>query len=373
MLLKEILSYILAPAILFVNTLFGNPNPNTAVYVAPETPKVQTIEKATSTKETKNTSVDKSTPVKNSPKTTSQLPPKPTENPTTTPPVAQEPTPNFEQINTFARQAVVNILCTTNGKELSPISGTGIVVKPDGLIITNAHVGQYLLLKDFTQNDFVECVVRTGSPAYPRYNVELVYISPSWIADNKTILKEQNPQGTGENDFAFLRITKSIDNSKLPDKFHFLQMNVRESISIGEPVLLASYPAGFLGGLSILQNLNVASSITTIRDYFTFKKDTIDLISVPGTVISQKGSSGGAVVDKYTSLLALISTSSEGKSTEERDLRAITMSFVNRELKKEIDISLDQFVNIDSATFARKFQEVSAPILTKILTDELLK
>ncbi len=379
MFIKSILSYIFAPILLVVSSIFGGGN--TQVYVAPETTEVYVAEKASSTPKenlvaTTSVVIEKQETKQEAKKvqaTTTKPIVKPMPTPLPETPKTPEPTPNFEQINTFARQSVVNILCTTKGGELSPISGTGIVVKPDGLIITNAHIAQYLLLKDFTQKDFVQCVIRTGSPAYPKYNIELVYISPTWISNNKTVLKQQNPQGTGENDFAFLRITKNIDNSNLPEKFPFIQMDIRENIELEEPVLLASYPAGFLGGLSILQDLNIVTSITSIREVFTFKEQTIDLISVPGTVVSQKGSSGGAVVDKYSTLLGLISTSSDGNSTKDRDLRAITMAYVNRDMQKELGITLEQFVNGDSSVFAKKFQEINVPTLTKIITDELMK
>ena len=283
------------------------------------------------------------------------------------------PTFDFETINKNAREAVVNILCSTRGGELSPISGTGVVVGQDGLILTNAHIAQYLLLKDYGQKDRISCVARTGSPAYPRYNLELVYISPIWVNNNKGLLKEQNPQGTGENDFAFLRITSNIDGSTLPIGFKYIPMNINEIITEKEPVLLVSYPAGFLGGLSILQDLNITSAITKVNEVFTFKENTIDLISVPGTVVSQKGSSGGAVIDKYATLLGLISTSSGEDSTNARDLRAITLSYINRDLQAELGMNLKQFSSINSADFAKKFQEINAPALTKIIIDELNK
>lgn len=286
---------------------------------------------------------------------------------------APEPTPNFELINSNTRSAVVNILCSTKGGELSPISGTGIVVGSGGLILTNAHVGQYLLLKDFRQKDFIECVVRTGSPAYPKYKLELVYISPSWVAKNKTILKEENPLGTGEHDFAFLRITGPIASTPLPPSFPFLTMNIREYIEIGESALLASYPAGFLGGLSVLQDLSVTSAIAKVSTYFTFGENTIDLISVPGTVVSQKGSSGGAVVDKYGTLIGIISTSSNGDTTAERDLRAITVAYINRSLQSELGMDLAQFTSLDMEVFAKKFQGINAPSLSKLIIDELNK
>lgn len=295
------------------------------------------------------------------------------ENPIVIPPTTPEPAPDFEKINTFARLATVNIFCASNGNGLSTISGTGVIVDPRGLIFTNAHIAQYLLLKDFRQTDSTVCTARTGSPAYPKYHLELVYISPTWVASNKTILKEQDPKGTGENDFAFLRITDSIDGTKLSDSFSFVPPNIREVIDVSEPVLLVSYPAGFLGGLTILQNLNVTSGITTIQDIFTFKENTIDLLAVPGTVVSQKGSSGGLVVDKNATLIGMITTSSEETATSDRRLNAITTAYINRTLQNELGITLSQFLSQDLVEFAKEFQKTNIPNLTKLITDELNK
>lgn len=283
------------------------------------------------------------------------------------------PLPDFGKVNAAARQTIVNILCSTKGNELSPISGTGVIISEKGIILTNAHIGQYLLLKNFREKDSINCVIRTGSPAYPQYNTELVYISPTWIKDNSTLLKSSDPKGTGENDFAFLRITEKVDGSKLPDGFAYVVPDIREYIEKGEPVLLISYPAGFLGGLSILQDLNITSSVTNIQDFFTYKQNTIDLISVGGTVVSQKGSSGGAVIDKYVTLLGLISTSSNGNSTKDRDLRAITLAHINRSMKTELGIDLASFLDQNPAEFAKTFASTTAPLLTKIITDELSK
>ncbi len=375
---KSIISFIIAHILL----LGGS---NTQVYVAP-TPS-EPVNNATTSQVVVVANKATSTPIIKTAvvKTIAKTPEKKVENKTpiqapkterpkaTTTNKTSLPTFDFETINKNAREAIINILCTTKGNELSPISGTAIVVGQSGLILTNAHIGQYLLLKDYGQKDSVKCVARTGSPAYPRYNLELVYISPTWVSNNKTLLKERDPQGTGENDFAFLRITDNIDGSNLPAGFPFVPMNISENINVNEPVILISYPAGFLGGLSILQNLNVTSAITSIQEVFTFKENTIDLISVPGTVISQKGSSGGAVIDKYSTLIGLISTSSNGDSTSQRDLRAITVAYINRDLQKELGINLRQFVINDPAEFAKKFQEINAPGLTKLITDELNK
>lgn len=289
------------------------------------------------------------------------------------PPTAPESPTDFTPINTYARQAIVNILCETGGNELSPITGTGVVIDPKGIILTNAHIGEYLLLKDLYKKDFVKCFIRTGSPAYPRYNVELVYISPTWVINNKSLLKETNPKGNGENDFAILRISSMIDGTELPTSFPYIAINTRETIKKNEPVILISYPAGFLGGLSVIQDLNITSAVTTIQSVFTFKESTIDLISVPGTVISQKGSSGGAVVDKKSTLIGIISTTSDGNTTADRDLRAITLAHINRSLEDELGVTLSQLLSDDLIGFAQKFQKTVAPTLTKLIADELNK
>ncbi|MES3005057.1 MAG: serine protease [Patescibacteria group bacterium] len=278
---------------------------------------------------------------------------------------------DFEKINLATRSSVVNILCTTGVGSLSPISGTGILIHESGVILTNAHIAQYLLLKDLYYKDFIRCVARTGSPAYPKYTLELAYISPEWVRENTTTIKDQNPLGTGEYDFAFLRVTGHVDGTPISTNIPHTKPDIRAVIDIGESVVLVSYPAGFLGGQTIAQNLSLVSAITTIQDVFTYKEGTVDLLAVGGTVVSQKGSSGGAVVDDDGELLGVISTSTDGDTTGERDLRAITTGYINRSLEKDTGLNLEQFLNGDVEAFAQKFQTEKAPELTKILTDVL--
>lgn len=370
MFIKAILTIIFSPIIL-MGEIFNLSKPE--IYTAPqkpidvvrEVPKVKT----TPTKPT-------STPVMKSTNT-----PKVVKTATTTKPVEKPPiiviapeTPvNFEKINMDSRKTIVNILCTTKYGDLSPISGTGVIIGADGLILTNAHIAQYFLLKDFREKNYLKCIARTGSPAYPKYNLELVYISPNWVAANKTLLKEQDPKGTGEDDFAFLRITNAVDGSKLPDYLTYIEPNTREIINKGENVLLVSYPAGFLGGLSILQDLSITSAVTNIQDVFTFKDGTIDVLAVGGTVVSQKGSSGGLVVDSNTSLIGIITTSSDGNTTSNRGLNAITISYINRTLESEISMKLKQFLELDHNNFAKTFANTTVIKLTKLISDELLK
>ncbi|MBY0293848.1 hypothetical protein K2Q08_00780, partial [Patescibacteria group bacterium] len=53
-------------------------------------------------------------------------------------------------VNDSARASLVNIFCLTkSGGYLYPISGSGVMITKNGIILTNAHVGQYFLLRDY--------------------------------------------------------------------------------------------------------------------------------------------------------------------------------------------------------------------------------
>ena len=324
-----------------------------------------TITIATSTKAKQPTPLKKPLPI---------TPPVASSTVASTPPPTPEPPPDFERINNVSRQSIVNILCTTKGNELSPITATGIMIDPRGIILTNAHVGQYMLLRNFREKGFVQCVVRTGSPAYPRYTLELMYISPRWVEQNKTLLKDTNPKGTGQYDYAFLHITGSLDKSPLPNTFPYLTLDIRNNIDV-EPVILISYPAGFLGGISVLQDLSVASAITTVQKAYTYSDSTstLDLISVGGTVLSQKGASGGAVIDRHGNVIGMITTTSDGQSTSDRDLRAITISHINRSLSEETTSDIDALFAQNPSVVTQTFQKTIEGTLIKLITDAITK
>ena len=149
---------------------------------------------------------------------------------------------------------MVNIFCLSKrGVLVAPISGSGIIIDERVFILTNAHVAQYLLLKDFLIPGYIECFIRVGSPAQPRYKAEILTISSFWIEDNAKSLLEPNTPSTGENDYALLYITERTDpNALLPDSFPALTpFPVNTGATNGDSILVASYPAGFLGGVTI--------------------------------------------------------------------------------------------------------------------------
>lgn len=297
--------------------------------------------------------------------------------PTVQIPVRPPKDPN--QLNADARAALVNILCLTGaGGYFHPLSGSGVFVDTRGVILTNAHVGQFFLLRDYPTKDNIVCAIRTGSPAQNTYYARLLYLPPVWISANASQITAQQETGTGENDFAFLLVTGSTGATPLPSPpaggFPALPVSLQDP-AVGDGTLLAAYPAGFLDGSSIQMNLFAASTFTTIEEIFTFNNEgRIDLMSLGGTIVSQAGSSGGAVVRAQDGYLeGIIATATASSTTAGRDLRAITTGHIDRSLRADGLGGIEGILSGNLNETADVFNRDIAPLLTQKLLDVLKK
>lgn len=292
-----------------------------------------------------------------------------TEIPNVVPP---PPTLSPEEINTVTRTALVNIYCTTTlsgGTHLT--TGSGVIIDPRGIVLTNAHVADSFLFEGAPGFGDTDCIIRGGSPATPFYDAKILYLSPSWARENSGAVRQENPVGTGEHDFALLLITRSIRNDALlPDTFPFLAPEFdRDNIKDGDPVLLASYPAGFLGSIAVQKDLYQVSTIASIAELFTFQDGSVDLFSIIGNIVAQKGSSGSGVVSLRTGkVLGIVVTSSEGATTADRELQAIVFAHMSESMKKDIGFTLKQFLAGDPAVEATSFAKNISPALLQILS-----
>lgn len=254
---------------------------------------------------------------------------------------------SFEAINTTARSAVVNILCKPRSGAFNEISGTGVIIDPRGVILTNAHVAQYVLLSESPSID-LSCVIRTGSPAAAAWRAEVLYIPPVWVAEHAADINTAHPTGTGEHDYALLRIVGATRDTSLPAQFPFLPVDSRENVAfLGDTVLGASYPAEFLGAGATESSLYAVSSVSHVQQLLTFGSQSIDAFSIGGVIEAQGGSSGGAVVNAWGYLVGLITTTSEGATTATRDLRALSMSYINRDIKIQSGQNLNDLLKGD--------------------------
>lgn len=319
------------------------------------------------------TSVATSTPKK---VTSTPAKPKPATTTPATPVVAPVPTSpalSVAEKNTaldasasVLRSALVNIICYVSaGSGLHSVSASGIFIDPKGIILTNAHVAQYLLLTD----KGADCTIRTGSPATGGYEVKLIFISPAWLRANATILTQTNPIGTGEHDFALLAVTKSTTTRPLPSSFSFISLATTPP-SAGTPVVIATYGAQFLASSQVQSSLFPTVVFGSVKDIFTFASTTIDVLALGGSAAAQEGSSGGGVADARGELIGTITTSTVEGSTDTRSLSAITASYIRSAYASEtgeaLDLLLDQPVSVSIANFAPQI-----PALEAILTAHL--
>lgn len=290
--------------------------------------------------------------------------------PVTTPPASAPTSTTPLSVNDRVRASLVNIICSTATGGVGSISASGVVIDPKGVVLTNAHVAQYFLLEQSGRFATLDCLIRVGSPAYPRYEAELLFLPPAWISANAEKIDDETPTGNGEHDYALLRITKPIGTNTLPESFAYLPLLPVEMVQ-GTDVLIAGYPAGFLGGITIAKELYAASSPSRVGQVFTYEGTTIDLFSIGGTVVAQQGSSGGPVADNFGNTVGLIVTSTQAEETSQRDLRAISMEYLFRDFAREKGQALSDFLNKDLVLEAQIFKIGVAPNLTQSLLNVL--
>jgi len=267
------------------------------------------------------------------------------------PALTQTPVISLTELNGKTRKTIVNIFCGNQGGALvQGITGSGVIISPKGVILTNAHIGQYLLLENSPASGYLNCQIRNGNIAEPAYDAKLIYIPSVWVEENIDNIVISGAKGTGQNDYAFLLIDKSaVKGKELPQTFDFTEPNFEfNMLPFNFSTLVASYPAGLLGADAVLKNLGLISTFAPITELFTFDEkglSLLDIFTLGGNIASQGGSSGGAVVNTIDGkLLGIITTSSEATTTAKRTLYAITLPYIKRSFETYTEKNIAWFL-----------------------------
>lgn len=264
------------------------------------------------------------------------------------------------------KDALVNIICASYKKGLPSMSGSGVVIDPRGVVLTNAHVGQYFLLEDLMASKALKCYIRSGNPAKTLYAAEPLYISREWIESNPEQITGTKSKGTGENDFAFLRISETADGSSPSQTFPHLPLSDGE-LRENDLVVAAGYPAEFIPSADIRTSLYALSAPSAVDHVYTFGKTSIDLVSMPGSVVAQRGSSGGALVADDGSLAGIIVTASNKFYNDQRRLYAITIPHIERSLKRQTREDIEDLLSGNISKKAVRFRLDDSPALSAVL------
>lgn len=266
--------------------------------------------------------------------------------------------------------SIVNVFCTfTTKQSIRTTTGTGFFIDSDGIIMTNAHIGQFLLLEKTDSFGDAKCTVRIGSPAVARYEAELLYISPTWVQENAALIDDAAPMGTGERDYALLYISGDVAGWPLPAEFpslpfdsDLLPTSVREA-----KVVAAGYPAKDLLEQGSGASLNGKTAATTISELYTFGSNYADVFSVRGSDVGAQGSSGGPIVNEDGEVIGMIATRGDDAVDGAGSLRAITMSHINRSMKEESGFTLEENLGGDLPYRAKVFTDTMSPFLLSII------
>ena len=274
------------------------------------------------------------------------------------------------------RDALVNIYCQYKTDDyIRTTTGTGFFINHKGVILTNAHVAQFLLLKN--TNDVVKdvsCIIRAGNPATPKYSAELLYISPTWVFENSDIITQESPRGTGERDYALLYVAKSLDNTPLPIRFPAIPVHtdLLSRATENTPILTAGYPAESLLKNGADAKLHSVVASTTVRTLYTFGSNYADIFAISESPVGEQGASGGPVMLSETKdVIGLIVTKGDEVLEGPHSLRALTLSYVDRTITEETGFSLRDNMQGDLALRGNVFKKAMVPFLAKILTDAL--
>jgi S1-C subfamily serine protease len=269
--------------------------------------------------------------------------------------------------------ALVNIYCTfTNDRTIRTTTGTGFIVSDRGVILTNAHVAQFLLLETTDALGESTCTVRNGSPAAARYEAELLYIPPAWVEEHAALIDADSPSGTGERDYALLHITKSIDSAPLPARFPALALRTEPltARAIRGTVTALGYPALYAEG-DTATNLRSRTATTSISELFTFGSTEVDVLALRGSSMGQQGASGGPVINEDGYVIGMIATRGNDAKDGEGSLRAISIDHINRTITEETNNSIEKHLAGDIESRASVFTRTMTPFLAGLLAQEV--
>lgn len=270
-------------------------------------------------------------------------------------------------------EALVNVFCTIRTDEyIRTTTGTGFFIDPDGVVMTNAHIAQFLLLEDTDSFGEANCILRSGDPAAPRYEAELLYLPPAWVLENAGVFYEEVPMGTGERDYALLYVADTIDDTTMPERFPALAFDTSllPVSTKNDPVLAAGYPAANLASEGSDALLRPQKASTTVSELYTFGSNYADVFSIRGSVVGAEGASGGPILNDSGEVIGLIVTRGDDSIDGSGSLRAITLSHIARTIEEESGFSLEQSLAGDLPNRSTIFTDTLSPFLLSLLEAE---
>lgn len=237
------------------------------------------------------------------------------------------------------KSALGNVYCSTiEGNRVQKITGSAVAISNNGVMITNAHVAEHILLSN-TKAKNSNCFVRTGSPARKAYSARVVFLPEEWVLRNKDNLKFTSVTGTGEHDYALILLDEKINTSA--DQLTFIEP-VSNSLEKRASVILGGYPAF---NANVIENaLYPVIDTSRIVQTFALGNETGALGDTSPSILAIHGSSGGAVGNENGDLIGIIVASILDSETQKPSIRFISFDYIKDDIKEKTGNKFEQFI-----------------------------
>lgn len=266
------------------------------------------------------------------------------------------------------KDVVVNILCLEKTSTYTRLStGSGVIISSRGLILTNAHVTYPFLKGPQFDSNVYSCSVRRENIPNFGYNAELVYYPVDWLSENKDIIKNPSPVGTGENDYALLQITSPIGPTPKVDAFVFASTNI-ESGDLKEDlsVTVAGYPSVNSGVFEVDARPGLRIAETQIADFFTFSSRSYDVLQTGVNSVAHRGSSGGGIFkgNNLYGIVVTTNTNSEGSY-----INALTLPYIKKDFQIDTGKDFNTFINMSFESLKTEFNSKYKDRLKSVISE----
>ena len=202
---------------------------------------------------------------------------------------------NFPISGGLPVQAVVKISAIWEGKELW--TGSGTVITPDGLILTNAHVA--LAEKPYRIDGLlISFTEKEDKPPVARYYAEVMQADP-------------------DLDIAVLRINTDIDGNPVDRNtlnLPYVKLGNSDELHIGAPLIILGYPA--IGGATITLTRGDVAGFTSQEPYG-------DRAFIKTSATITGGNSGGLAANEKGELVGIPTQMGFGGQGEAVDCRPL--------------------------------------------------
>jgi hypothetical protein len=261
-----------------------------------------------------------------------------------------------EQKEFSVKDVVVNITCLEKTNSYTRLStGSGVVITPSGLVLTNAHVAYPFLKSSQFGDPTYSCSIRRENIPNFGYNAHLVYYPTDWLRDNIEIIKDPAPVGTGENDYALLQITTGIGPTQISTS----------DLKTNLPITVAGYPGINSGVFEVDTKPGLKIAQTTIADFFTFNTRSYDVLQTGVNEVAKRGSSGGGIFNQNNLYGIVVTTNSNGQGSY---INALTIPYIKKDFEEDTGTSFESFIQNSIEVLKSTFDSSYKPKLQSIIS-----